>query len=998
MFNINCCKPLFVIPLLSSGLLIAQSAIAQITPDETLGDENSVVVPNQEIRGIDSDRIEGGAKRDRNLFHSFQEFNIESGRGAYLSNPEGIANILMRVTGQDISNINGTLGVLGDANLFFINPNGIVFGEGARLDVNGSFVGSTAESILFDNYEFSATNPDAPPLLTVDVPLGLQMNRQSGTIVNRSVAPNEEDDPMGLTFSPEQTLGLIGGEIRLEEGVVTGEAGSVELGSVTENSQVGFNFQDGLSFDYQEVMEFGNISLTGGGGIQAGGERPSNVNLQGRQIEILDSGTQISARNTGSQPGANMTLKASDSILMGTGNEAIQIDARGSGNAGDLIIETREFLMKNATLINAASFSEGRAADITIQAKDVLALSGKNSDDLPSAIQLGAVNSGDSGNIEIVTKDLLLKDGAFITNSNFGGAGDAGNLTVVASESVEIVGTFQQGRSSAGLFTQANPNSTAEAGEVNPSAGGDAGRIKVDTKRLTLREGAQISVSTLNLGNGGEMILNASESIKVLGGAFREDGSRVTSGIFSSVGRRNDAAINENATGQGGDITVSTEALTVRNAQLIATTFAKGDSGSITLDVAELSIEDGGQIGVGSRGEDATGSGGNLNVTTSGSLEIFGTGLDFTLLGETDPSPIDSTLFARSEGSGDAGNISVTAGDVIIDDRGNIVTSALGSGSGGDLELTVRSLSLDNGEITASTGLNGDAGNITLSANTLNVSNSQVLASSAADSTGNSGNIFLKGETINLENGGRIAVDSQGEQPGGNINLTANELNLTEGEVSAVTTNANGGNIDFDLGNLLLLQEESLISATAGTAQAEGDGGNIRLSSPFIVATFSDGPSGNDITANAFTGDGGNVFIETQGLFGIQFRDLTNPRENPTNDITVSSTFGASGQFQLEDLDTEPTSGLLNVPEIQVDVELEQGCDAGSGSLAFYNVGRAGTPRTPDSLFTSDAVLEEWSPLESEDNRADFEPSEANFSNQNFTPVLFVPACHQERN
>ena len=127
--------------LLTSSNLVR----AQIVPDGTLGAESSVVTPDVEINGIKSDRIDGGATRGANLFHSFQDFNVGEGRGAYFSNPTAIENILSRVTGSNLSEILGTLGVLGDANLFFINPNGIVFGSNASLDVRGSFVGSTAD-------------------------------------------------------------------------------------------------------------------------------------------------------------------------------------------------------------------------------------------------------------------------------------------------------------------------------------------------------------------------------------------------------------------------------------------------------------------------------------------------------------------------------------------------------------------------------------------------------------------------------------------------------------------------------------------------------------------------------------------------------------------------------------------------------------------------------------------------------------------------------------
>ncbi len=154
--------------------LIAESrncAFAQIIPDTTLGTQNSTVTSTGAV-----DRINGGATRGANLFHSFVEFNVGNGRSVFFTNPAGIENILTRVTGTNASNILGTLGVTGgNANVFLINPNGIIFGQNARLDVGGSFVASTASSLNFaDGSIFSATAPQTTPLLSVSVPIGLQ--------------------------------------------------------------------------------------------------------------------------------------------------------------------------------------------------------------------------------------------------------------------------------------------------------------------------------------------------------------------------------------------------------------------------------------------------------------------------------------------------------------------------------------------------------------------------------------------------------------------------------------------------------------------------------------------------------------------------------------------------------------------------------------------------------------------------------------------------------
>jgi filamentous hemagglutinin family protein len=136
--------------LVSAFALSGNCAFAQITPDETLGNEQSVVVPNRNIQGQLVDAIEGGARRGTNLFHSFRAFNIGEGQRVYFTNPNGVENILSRVTGSGISDILGTLGVDGRANLFLLNPNGIIFGPNAQLDVGGSFLASTSTCSSID--------------------------------------------------------------------------------------------------------------------------------------------------------------------------------------------------------------------------------------------------------------------------------------------------------------------------------------------------------------------------------------------------------------------------------------------------------------------------------------------------------------------------------------------------------------------------------------------------------------------------------------------------------------------------------------------------------------------------------------------------------------------------------------------------------------------------------------------------------------------------------
>ncbi len=153
------------------GLLITESrALAQLNPDASL---STIVTPAGVVNGQQSDRILGGSSKGSNLFHSFTDFNVAALRGVYFIAPSGTANILTRVTGTGRSQINGTLGVLGNANLFLINPNGISLGSGAKLAMAGSLFLSTARAIAFEDGTSFSTSP-SQTLLSVSVPIGLQ--------------------------------------------------------------------------------------------------------------------------------------------------------------------------------------------------------------------------------------------------------------------------------------------------------------------------------------------------------------------------------------------------------------------------------------------------------------------------------------------------------------------------------------------------------------------------------------------------------------------------------------------------------------------------------------------------------------------------------------------------------------------------------------------------------------------------------------------------------
>lgn len=196
---------------ISTALLLlnwASGALAQsvVIPDDTLGIESSAV---EDIDAL-TQYIEGGAQRGGNLFHSFLEFNVADGHSVYFNPDAEINSILTRVTGSNASNIFGRLGVIGATDLFLMNPNGIVFGENASLDISGSFYGTTAEAIPLGDAVFSAIEPETSSLLTVSPGTSFlnYLTENSGNIANEAQLIAQED--LTLAASNLQLQGQIG--------------------------------------------------------------------------------------------------------------------------------------------------------------------------------------------------------------------------------------------------------------------------------------------------------------------------------------------------------------------------------------------------------------------------------------------------------------------------------------------------------------------------------------------------------------------------------------------------------------------------------------------------------------------------------------------------------------------------------------------------------------------------------------------------------------------
>ncbi len=901
----------FMIALFLGGVTVpgweSMVLAQQIIPDETLGAESSVVTPDT-IKGIESDRISGGAARGNNLFHSFREFNIGEGRGGYFENPAVIENIFSRVTGSNPSEILGTLGVLGNANLFFLNPNGILFGPNASLDLNGSFLGTTADNILFpDGKQFSATNPDVPPLLTVNVqqPIGLEFQGK-GTIArieNRSTAPAGEDlsgeSLSGLRVLDGQSLLLVGGDVAIDGGGLHALNGRVELAGAANDGTVGLSVdENNLSLSFPEELARADISLTNEAFVSTSGKGGGEIQVWGRRVK-LSEGSQIAANTLGLEAGGGLTVNATESVqLIGT-SAGGQPPGRESGVEGEIGEITR--------LINLYQLLTTPSSGLFAETEGI----------------------GEGGELTISTPALLVQDGAIVSAVTLG-SGEAGNLTVTATESVQLIGASAINKLKSGLYTIA-------------FGSGKAGDLTISAGQLLISDGAWANTGTLGSGAGGNLTVTATESVQLIGTSPIDP---LTRGLFVPVFEIEDPENLASAQFPGG---------------LFTSTLGSGVGGNLTIRTGQLLVRDGALAITGTIG--SSGDGGNLTVAATESVQLIGPSLGTTTEDVREGRFFSGLSTTTDLGTGEAGYLRINTPTLLVQEEGLIIADTFTSGAGGSITVKANTFEATNGgRLFTRTSSSEDAGNITLKVQdriTLAGAGSGLFANTEASSTGDGGSIFIDPTTMMIRDGAQVAVNSSGSGRGGDIDLQTGSLTLDKGTITAETASNQGGDINLTISNLLTLSNNSQITATASTDEAGGNGGNIRIDAPFIIAFPNED---SNIQANAFEGNGGNVTINTNGIFGIEFRD----QQTPLSDITASSEFGQQGEVEINTSAVDPTRGLNNLPQEAVETEVAQSCqETGSQStLEFFDIGRGGLPPTPEDLFSSEVVIAEWIPLD----------------------------------
>jgi filamentous hemagglutinin family protein len=759
----------------------SRPSFAQIVPDNTLGNDQSVVTtPN----AANEFQVTGGTQINQNLFHSFESFSVPEGGGVtFINDNSQINNIFSRVTGSSISNINGYINSGGNApnfNLFIINPNGIIFGSGTVLNLGGSFFATTAESIVFnDNLEFSATNPTRP-LLTLSLPLGLQFGTDAGKISLQQTQ---------LKLTSGQSLGLISGEIETNNAMISVMDGRLELGGVGSNSFVNFTANESKwSLNYQNNSNWGKIELL-------------NDSIIG--TETTENDKQIGIRVvTGS-------LQIVDSQILSTTEK--------EGGLGSIL---------------------------SVEANNIVEISGKISDDFPAGIFLKVNNSENGGEIFLSTNQLILRNCGQISTTNF-------NLKTPAKIEIDAKEISIFGLS--GIYNQLRSK------EENSNF---IGSIQVNTEQLLLSDGGQISASsTFGAGDAGKVIINVADTLTIVNqDIFTIDD--YFSGIFAQVSK--------DVTGNGGDIDIEAAKIVLQNSGSLisATTLGEGNGGNVIIKTQEIYLNDGAQIQAATIGK---GIGGTITINADKIISLSG----FSKLFDTPSGLVTSTS---------------------TDENG----STLGTAKAGDLNITTDKLIITGGGIiSASTSNLGQGGTIDIDANTIKISghsgdktqNSGLFV--RAFDSGNAGDINIKTDNLFLDRQGGIIAETNSSD-GGNISLKVDRVfSLRNGSTISTTAGigeafGNGGNINIDAGFIIVLpQENSDIIANA----FRGNGGNITIATRAIFGFDSRGNTTNksDISSSSLLGVRGQIEIETPEIDSSQGLILLSQQAIDTSESITQS-------------------------------------------------------------------------------------------------------------
>ena len=945
---------------LAGWCLVSNPLYAQITPDGSLGTK---VNTRDNITEITE-----GTTAGSNLFHSFQDFSLGTGDTAFFNHGLEINNIIGRVTGSNISNIDGLIRANGSANLILINNNGISFGANASLDIGGSFLGSTAESVIFE--DGTVLNTDiAEPLITISAPIGLQLGQNSaeievaGTGHDLRVADPlfspiiSSDERSGIRVKPNRTLGLLGKGITIDGGVLAASGGKIELGSVAEGI-VDLDLSDSqLSLSYENVTALDNLELRSQGLADASGT-PSipggELQVRGRQLSLVD-GSLLLVQNQADGTAGAISVDTSESVTVsgansdGTFRSSITNETLGTGRGGDLKITTSQLTVDRGAAIVAKTLPPGNGlgGNVEINAAESIQVVGSNlqNPSVTSSITAASFGRGEGGNLDLSTDFLSINSGGSVAASIFG-SGNGGNLNVRAN-SIEITG-FQPN-----IFTPS-------ALTASTFGTGNAGNLNVDSSNIAILDGGRIDTSTLGTGDAGSLTISATDSITVDGiipGSINP--SLITSGVNILDSPIQDLlGLPPVPTGNSGSLTINTSKLNVTNGALITTrNNAGGNSNNISINAdsillnnnsgitSELGIRQPNPFGTDNSFSEPQNIPNNTNVDSLPGGDIF---ISTQELVVEQGANISAATFNNIAG----GNIIIDASENVLvkgfsarepNNLSFIRTSTFGTADSGDINVTTSKFAVLDGALvvagTFGTGLGGDIDiQATESIEVRGVEPSQSVASLVGASSlgvGKAGNLNLDTTKLFVRDGGIIDSSAVASGDAGDVTIQATESIEVSGQTlgsNEPSSISSGTNIEdqntrqlFSLpdipsgnGGRVILETEDLQITDRGEVSVinsgSGNGGRLEIDADSISLDRQ-----GVITAATQSGEGGNILLDADNAIwkGRSLTTATAAENGNGGNITIN----ADSVVILEDSQVTADAFAGMGGNVEIDVE-----------------------------------------------------------------------------
>ena len=647
--------------------------------------------------------ITGGSRAEPhspNLFHSFGQFSIPDAATATLQHDADIGRIFLRVTdapsfldGQLATDVGGSPG---HADLFLLNPQGIVFGPHASLDIGGSFLATTAEQVQFGEGATAFRVQDDHPVLSVNVPIGLQLGASAGSISvgseqspgpghglflnGRDFSVNRSLRPTGLAVPEGETLALIGQHLNLWGSNVTAAAGRIELASLASNQFVALlPSQEGWQLNYTLPTQFSDINLHQAASLDVSGDKSGQLHLQGNSVN-LSGGSVLLSQTLGSGTGGLIEVDATTINLVGISSAPLpgplpfffpistgifaDLAPEQLGMGGDVKLIAQILNLEDGARVSTSTFGVGFGGELSVQA-DFLNVEGSTPFGFSSGLLavVGPEALGQGGQVKVKAEKILLQKGGGIVASTFG-EGDAGSIIIEGGQ-VDVLGANVWGAS------------TIQSVSF-PSAQGQGGEIQINVNHLKVALGGQISTSTGSSGRAGRLEIDATELVEITGrNQFTSNGSEpARSGLFSSaiVG-----------SGKAGDIIVTSPSLIVEQGGVISVSNfpsiaglppGTGPSGDILIAAGEVILD--GDAGLNSRTQfDADGPGGaNINIQANSILMSN-----------------DSFINASSERTAGGGNITIqTPFLVALPNTDSDITASANTGDGGNIQISAQGI------------------------------------------------------------------------------------------------------------------------------------------------------------------------------------------------------------------------------------------------------------------------------------------------------------------